>query len=244
MEAIPVIESPQKYVKSEFLDSVFVELESSDLFEISMAYSTLKMKNAEKQCFVRREVYDMLLKAVKFLPKGYRFKIWDAWRPFALQQEIYDVYSVDIIKDFELEDYTDEQRKVVIHKFVSEPVDNKEIPPVHTTGGAIDVTLIDAKGKELEMGTKFDAFTDKTCTSYFENKKSEDKIVRDNRRLLYYIMTNVGFTNLPSEWWHFDYGDRFWGYYKKKPAIYRGVFTKKEINKEDSFYERIPKAKR
>lgn len=230
MEAIPTIESPRKYVKSEFLDSAFVELKSGDFFEISMKYPILEMKNAEEQCFVRREVCDMLFEAVRFLPKGYRLKIWDAWRPFSLQKEIYDAYSINIIKDFELERCTDEQRKVEIHKFVSEPVNNKDIPPVHTTGGAIDVTLIDSEGKELEMGTNFDAFTVKTDTSYFEREISEDKTIRDNRRLLYYVMTNVGFTNLPSEWWHFDYGDKFWGYYKRKPAIYRGVFTKEEMD--------------
>ena len=44
------------------------------------------------------------------------------------------------------------------------------------------------------------------------------------------VMTKAGFTNLPSEWWHYDYGDRFWAYYNKCSAIYEGVFTKEEIN--------------
>ena len=51
-----------------------------------------------------------------------------------------------------------------------------------------------------------------------------DEIVRNNRRILYYTMTKVGFTNLPSECWHFDYGDRVWSYYKKMPAMYKGIF--------------------
>ncbi len=40
--------------------------------------------------------------------------------------------------------------------------------------------------------------------------RAEDEQVRENRRLLYYAMIDAGFTNLPSEWWHYDYGDRFW----------------------------------
>ena len=78
------------------------------------------------------------------------------------------------------------------------------------------------------MGTAFDAFTDRTYTAYFENEKEET--VKENRRMLYHVMNGAGFTNLPSEWWHFDYGDRFWAFYRKKPAVYGGVFTKEELS--------------
>ena len=43
-------------------------------------------------------------------------------------------------------------------------------------------------------------------------------------------MTSVGFTNLPSEWWHYDYGNANWAYYKKESPIYSGVFTEKDLN--------------
>lgn len=102
-----------------------------------------------------------------------------------------------------------------------------DIPPVHTTGGAVDLTILDNYGRELDMGSFFDEFTDRTYTAYYENEKNV--LVKNNRRLLYNIMTTVGFTNLPSEWWHYDYGDRFWAFYKKEPTLYRGVFTKAEL---------------
>ena len=79
------------------------------------------------------------------------------------------------------------------------------------------------------MGTGFDAFSKKTNTVYYEGINNE---IRNNRRLLYYTMIKAGFTNLPSEWWHYDYGDRFWAYYTKKPAIYRGVFLRSDLNEE------------
>ena len=41
--------------------------------------------------------------------------------------------------------------------------------------------------------------------------------------MLYNVMLQSGFTNLPSEWWHYDYGTKFWGYYKKKDALYKGI---------------------
>lgn len=194
-----------------------------------MQYPKMGMCHAEQRCFVREEVYQMLKDAANQLPVGYQFKIFDAWRPFALQQELYEVYSDKIMSEFHLNGRSEEEKRAVITKFVSEPVRDRDIPPVHTTGGAIDLTIIGKDGQELEMGTDFDAFSDKTYTSYFE-KKEENVVVRDNRRLLYHVMTEAGFTNLPSEWWHFDYGDRFWAYYNKKPALYRGVFTREEMN--------------
>lgn len=141
---------------------------------------------------------------------------------------------MDIIRDFHLEELPEAKRRAAICKFVSDPVPDTKVPPAHTTGGAIDLTLLDPEGRELPMGCGFDAFTDKTCAAYFEAPEhvqgAEDEQVRENRRLLYYAMIDAGFTNLPSEWWHYDYGDRFWAYYRKQPAIYEGVFTREEIH--------------
>lgn len=227
MKGIPNSGQPQRYESRNFINSKFVEIKTSKCFNVQMQYPMLGMKNAEKQCWVREEVFEMLLKAVVALPNGYRFKIFDAWRPFALQHELYTFYSASIVRDFKLEAYTHEQKRAVIKKFVSEPIADREIPPVHTTGGAIDLTIETVDGMEIDMGTRFDAFTDKTKTAYFENEMNV--AVRENRRLLFNIMTGVGFTNFPSEWWHFDYGDCFWAFYNKKPAIYGGVFTREEI---------------
>lgn len=228
MEAIPDVNDPERYTEASFSDSPFVEITSNEMFEVSMQYPVLGMDYAEEHCLVRREVYDRLVEAVGYLPEGYRLKIWDAWRPFALQDELYVKYSREIVSFFHLEECTEEERNAFILKFVSKPVADRLVPPVHTTGGAVDVTLVNAKGEEPEMGTGFDAFTDMTDTAHFEHEENER--IRDNRRLLYHAMIKAGFTNLPSEWWHYDYGDRFWGFYKKQPARYRGVFTREEMN--------------
>ena len=36
-------------------------------------------------------------------------------------------------------------------------------------------------------------------------------------------MISVGFTNLPSEWWHYDYGTKFWAYFNNTDALYSGI---------------------
>jgi D-alanyl-D-alanine dipeptidase len=36
-------------------------------------------------------------------------------------------------------------------------------------------------------------------------------------------MISAGFTNLPSEWWHYDYGTKFWAYFTGNKALYKGI---------------------
>ena len=193
-----------------------------------MQYPVLGFENGEKRCLARKEVVEMLYKAADLLPDGYKFVIWDAWRPFALQKELFISYSAKIIKEFHLEDKTKEEQEMEIGKFIANPIPDRELPPAHTTGGAVDLTIMGPDGKELEFGTDFDAFTDKTRAAYYETVDVESdpdaRIIRDNRRFLYNVMIEAGFGNLPSEWWHYEYGDKNWAYIQGKPAVYDGIF--------------------
>lgn len=78
------------------------------------------------------------------------------------------------------------------------------------------------------MGTTFDDFSPKAWSNHFK-KFEENKVVRDNRRLLYNIMIESGFTNLPSEWWHYDFGTKFWAYFTQNLALYKGELYLSEI---------------
>ncbi len=75
------------------------------------------------------------------------------------------------------------------------------------------------------MGTEFDFFGERANTAYYEDNASDaDSEARKNRRILYNLMIDTGFTNLPSEWWHFDYGDKLWAYYTGNEGLYTGIF--------------------
>lgn len=225
---IPSVPSPQVCKDIDFVESPLVEIKETDKIKLSMQYPLLGFKNAESRCLLRQEAADMLNYAADLLPDGYKFIVWDAWRPLALQDELFYSYSEQIIKTFNLENLSEEEQKEEVNKFVAKPGKDKNFPPAHTTGGAVDVTIEGPDGNELDFGTEFDAFTDKTKTDYYENVDFEGDCsaeeFRNNRRMLYNIMIKAGFTNLPSEWWHYDYGDSNWGYIQKKPAIYDGIF--------------------
>ncbi len=226
---IPEIEEPKFYTNVKHVPEGFVKISTNEKIDIRMQYPILNKTHAIEDCYLRNEVVNRLYEAQNFLPKGIKLRIWDAWRPFALQKELYDSYSQTIVKLYNLENETADKREQIIKKYISFPNKDHNFPPVHTTGGAVDVTLIKSDGTELDMGTKYDEFKDETSTAFYEKCSEKYEIVRNNRRILYNCMINAGFTNLPTEWWHYDYGDMFWAYYKKTPAIYIGVYTKEGI---------------
>ena len=209
---------------------VFTELKDGLHFDIKMQYPLLGMKNSVKACFVRLEVYEMLKSAEKNLPEGYRFRILDTWRPLALQKELYEVYRQNIIDTFNLSCLQKNEQDDFISRFIAIPSENPEMPPAHTTGGAVDLTLIDEQGNEFDMGTEFDDFSEKAETDYFEKQEFDGTDVQKNRRILKKAMEDAGFTNLPSEWWHYDYGDENWAKAKGLKALYKGIFSQNEMN--------------
>ena len=110
---IPVISDPENCDNRDFIDSPLVEIKPNEKIIVDMQYPVLGFENGEKRCLARKEVAEMLYKAADLLPDGYKFVIWDAWRPFALQKELFISYSEKIIKEFHLEDKTKEEQELI-----------------------------------------------------------------------------------------------------------------------------------
>lgn len=89
----------------------------------------------------------------------------------------------------------------------------------HPTGGAIDITIIDEAGVELDMGTNIADFCQGEKIQTFFPSLSEKQ--KEYRLLLRELLMKQEFAPFDGEWWHFSYGDREWAkYYKKEKAIY------------------------
>jgi zinc D-Ala-D-Ala dipeptidase len=151
----------------------------------------LDIKYATEDNFVGMKVYDEP-KAFLRLPAAYALKkvqaelnkkelglkIFDAYRPYSVTVLFYEK-----IKD------TD---------YVASPWQGSR----HNRGCAVDVSIIDLKtGKELEMPTKIDNFTLKAHPYYQDISDT----VKSNRALLFNVMKKYGFSQFPTEWWHFDF---------------------------------------
>ena len=206
----------------------FVEVSSYTRGKIlvDMQYKKAGREGAIELAYLRKAVVDKLLCAIDYLPKGYTFKIFDGWRPFAVQKSLYDEYYNKLK---EKEPYLpEEELREKAKTFVSFPDKSKKFSYVHSSGGAVDLTVVDEKGEELSMATPFDDFSLLSNTDALEDIEGFS-VERENRRILYYAMTRVGFTNYPSEWWHYDYGDIFWGATTGEPVKYSSVYTKEEM---------------
>lgn len=158
-----------------------IDKDSFDV-EIELRYSstnniTGKKIFLENKCFLIAEAAEKLKAASKIAQElNYKLKIFDAFRPSYVQKALWDFDPNP--------------------NFLSDP--SKGSP--HTKGIAVDLTLLNSKGKEINMGTDFDDFSEKA----FHLSDKVDKSVRFNRYLLLSIMTLAGFDHYLNEWWHYQ----------------------------------------
>ena len=164
-------------------DTTFVNLRDySQDFVYDMKYATsdnfLKAKVYDcAECYLRLKTVTALIDAnKKFLKKGYRIKIFDCYRPLDIQKKMWAIVSNP--------------------QYVANPAKGS----IHNRGGAVDITLVNLQGAELEMGTSFDFFGKEAAHNY---KNLSNKVKR-NRNLLKSVMKSSGFNPFDSEWWHYN----------------------------------------
>nr|WP_298250660.1 M15 family metallopeptidase [uncultured Halomonas sp.] len=200
-------------------------------------YAKQGVPGAVNECYVREGVYRRLLEVARGLPAGMGLIILDGWRPWRVQQYLFDTLQEAIRGHHP---GLDEQELLArTREFVSVPSYEPGAPSPHLTGGAVDVTLSDADGLPLDMGTLFDEAVSASHTAYFETlaaPTAQQQQARDNRRLLYSMMRNAGFTNLPSEWWHYDSGDQLWAHYGQHE---RAVYGPAELETVESRWKKL-----
>ncbi|MEC9484229.1 MAG: M15 family metallopeptidase [Halomonas sp.] len=178
------------------------------------AYARQGIPGAVAECYVREGVYRRLLAVARSLPPGLQLVVLDGWRPWRVQQYLFDtLYEAIRTHHGEAEE---EELLARTREFVAVPSRDPLAPSPHLTGGAVDVTLCDADGLLLDMGTLFDEAVSASHSAALEQYAGHDERLlqaRDHRRLLFHAMHAQGFTNLPSEWWHYDFGDQLWAHY-------------------------------
>ncbi|HUV42387.1 MAG TPA: M15 family metallopeptidase [Patescibacteria group bacterium] len=189
-------------------------------------YYRQEIPGSVETMWVRTGVAQALYRAALLLPTGCQFEIWDAWRPAPVQKRLFDQY-LEVLRK-KMKGLTEAELREETQKYVSLPSDDPTKPSPHSTGGAIDLTIVGPDGKTLNMGVPFDYFGSEARTTFYEEKlregdtafSEEEKEILANRRLLYSVMITAGFTNYEEEHWHYDFGDQFWGRIKEQPAIY------------------------
>lgn len=136
---------------------------------------------AREACYLHPAAKEKLDLAIKYAAvHQLSLKIWDGFRPVEAQKILWDASPTP--------------------EFVSHP---EEGSCPHCRGVAVDLTLVDNAGEELDMGTDFDDFTDKAHHGYVDLPAH----VQRNRYVLMGIMMTAGWDFYRNEWWHYQLFD-------------------------------------
>ncbi|MEO0803893.1 MAG: M15 family metallopeptidase [Cyanobacteria bacterium J06642_2] len=166
----------------------------------------------------------------------WRLLLFDGFRPLAVQRFMVEYSYRQLLecRGLQADDLSPEQQQALydeVFTFWALPSEDPATPPPHSTGGAVDLTLADANGQAIWMGSEIDEISPRSQPDYFLNSSVPDAdVFHARRQLLNQAMTTAGFLRHPNEWWHFSYGDQLWAWQlnqrdlrSARRAIYGGM---------------------
>jgi zinc D-Ala-D-Ala dipeptidase len=132
---------------------------------------------ARARCLLHEPVARRLADVQReLLARGLSLVVHDCYRPLSVQKKMWAL--------------------VPDERYVSDPAKGSR----HNRGAAVDVALVDERGRALPMPSAYDEFGERAHRDYTGGSDEQ----RRNRALLEEVMTRHGFVGLPTEWWHFD----------------------------------------
>lgn len=187
------------------LDQIPIQENQEPMVDLRVACPGLVIRPLSAQnttLHARASVAQRLNTAQAFLQQqapGHRIIVVDAWRTMAQQARWHRIAKR--IYRFRHPLWPSQMIREAANKYVAAP--DAVAPPPHSTGGAIDVRLCNARGQTLEMGPRRPA----ACRTAYAELSS---VHLGNRRLLCSALEEAGFSNYEEEWWHWSYGDSGW----------------------------------
>ena len=157
----------------------------------------------EEPCAILTKEAARALKGVsnELFVQGYRLKVFDAYRPAcAVKQFIFwGIEDQDIrMKPYFYPEL--EKQELFVKGYIAKRSS-------HSRGSTVDLTLLDMKtGKEVDMGSPFDLFSERSHPDYPGVTPEQF----ENRRILQRAMIRGGFAPLDCEWWHFTLENEPW----------------------------------
>ena len=156
----------------------------------------------EEPCALLTKEAARALKAVsnELIVQGYRLKVFDAYRPASAVRHfvLWGIEDQDVrMKPYF---YPELEKGALFEEGYIAKMSS------HSRGSAVDVTLLDmATGKEVDMGSPFDLFSEISHPDYHGPAITEEQF--ENRMILQKAMVRNGFEPLFCEWWHFKLKD-------------------------------------
>ncbi|WP_405921131.1 M15 family metallopeptidase [Streptomyces sp. NBC_00122] len=174
-----------------------------------------KADGAGCYALLREGVLQRLLHAQELLPDGLRLLFVEGYRPPALQRRYFDEYLSGLRAG--RPDFPEAELYALASRYVSPP----EIAP-HSAGAAVDLTLAEEDGTELDLGTRVNADPEESAGACYTDAPHIGPAARANREILGAALAAAGLVNYPTEWWHWSYGDRYWALATGSPTALYG----------------------
>ncbi|HET8717832.1 MAG TPA: M15 family metallopeptidase [Nocardioidaceae bacterium] len=198
---VPVQEIDEPLVDARELESLFVDPQR-DTGDGAFAH-------------VRRELAQRLETAHGLLPHGYRLGLVEGYRPYALQEQYFSDYRGELVTA--RPDLSEPESYRLASRYVAPP----PVAP-HVSGAAVDLVLLDADGRLVDMGSPINATPESSAGACYFAADNVSAEARQHRQLLAAALGEVGLVNYPTEWWHWSYGDRYWAFVTEQPAALYG----------------------
>jgi D-alanyl-D-alanine dipeptidase len=176
----------------------------------------------------RRSVADMLAEAAGHLPRGLRLAVVEGWRALPIQRAMYEATRSRLRA--ENPHWSPQRLGRTANRFSAPP--DRRAPPPHTTGAAVDVSLVRPDGTHLDFIAPYAILDPRGAAADAVGLTAE---AEDNRAILRRAMSAAGFTNYPAEWWHWSFGDQAWAYRGGHPEARYGAVTPPGL--EDADFE-------
>ena len=216
----------KKRISRTYISRIHVNENYEHLVELSR-HPKIIINNdtVELPVLLRKRVAMKIYKIADRLPDDLYLKIYSAYRSRIL---LYNSWNGEV-KNMQSDNM--EIGRAELLSMVNTKVNNPNgSMGGHDTGGAIDLSICNRNGQDIDFGSK-----------YHERYKNTDltKEQKSNRRYLLKLMRLQGFVNHPDQWWHFSYGDKMWAAYRGKR--FGAVYGSAEKEFENMGYVRIVK---
>lgn len=182
-------------IRAQTLPEGFVHLDSIANLKVDLRYATTNnftgvaqypggWKAALHPLAAKRLAQAAL--ALGYIKPGWNIVVFDATRPLSIQKKLYD-----------------KVRGTPLARYVSSSGGTS----MHNYGLALDCSILDESGKELDMGTPYDSFDPLSEPRFEQENLAKGKLTKDqlaNRRFLRELMKRAGLRPILNEWWHFE----------------------------------------
>ncbi|GAM54078.1 D-alanyl-D-alanine dipeptidase [Vibrio ishigakensis] len=179
-----------------------------------------------KACYhyVRQGVLDRLQRAEESLPDGLSFRLYEGYRSPEFQEKLFEQQLERVLQ--RKAHSSDEDAYHIASQLVAptRTLTGETLYPPHSTGGAVDIEIVDRKGQVIDFGMELKDWNSVSPELCAMNASGLSREAIENRAMLLQVMSEAGFVNYSREWWHFSYGDQYWAFMTEQPqAIYGSV---------------------